>query len=96
MFAAHIPKSRFLWEYGVEVALKRLSWWRAMSAIHTYYNSAKIKGLVRIQILPNIHILIYKGGNSMKWLEKKCHESENFSWGLTIVGITLMVIIIAI
>lgn len=29
----------------------------------------------------------------MKWLENKCRESNTFAWGLTIVGIALMVII---
>ena len=30
----------------------------------------------------------------MNWLTKKCKESEEISWGVTVAGIVLMVIIV--
>jgi hypothetical protein len=29
----------------------------------------------------------------MKWLIKKCRESDSFAWGLTVIGIVLMIVI---
>ena len=29
----------------------------------------------------------------MKWLIEKCRESDGFAWGLTVIGIALMIVI---
>ncbi len=31
--------------------------------------------------------------NIMKWLVESCRKSDNFAWGLTLVGVLLMVLI---